>query len=172
MPSSELTADPLQRNTNKTSSGNLTEKDKDRPRDNMQSDARVPYVFSSVPPWAQTSSAGAKSPLCSTWNEKSAPQARLEKKPIQNRAVHKSLAHVDRGRRLPGAEQQHTRQTDRQAACPPRLSLMKNPVLVRSTAHRNKSLQATKQRPSRSNCDWEKTHNLTERISCCIYTNV
>lgn len=119
MPSSELTADPLQRNTNKTSSGNLTEKDKDRPRDNMQSDARVPYVFSSVPPWAQTSSAGAKSPLCSTWNEKSAPQARLEKKPIQNRAVHKSLAHVDRGRRLPGAEQQHTRQTDRQTGSMP-----------------------------------------------------
>lgn len=32
------------------------------------------------------------------------------KKPIQNRAVHKRLAHVDRGRRLLGAEQQH-RQT-------------------------------------------------------------
>ncbi len=39
---------------------------------------------------------------------------RHEKKPIQNRAAHKSLAHVDRGRRLPGAEQQRSRQTERQ----------------------------------------------------------
>lgn len=57
----------------------------------------------------------AKSPLSSTWKEKSAPRARHEKKPIQNRPVHKSLAHVDRGRRLLGAEQQRSRQTDRQA---------------------------------------------------------
>ncbi|KAK2894242.1 hypothetical protein Q8A73_016726 [Channa argus] len=48
------------------------------------------------------------------WKEKSAPQARCEK----NRAVHKSLAHADRGRRLLGAEQQTDRQAD--STLPPR----------------------------------------------------
>lgn len=52
---------------------------------------------------------GPKLPFFNIWKEKSAPRAR-HKKPIQNRAVHKRLAHVDRGRRLLGAKQQH-RQT-------------------------------------------------------------
>lgn len=46
--------------------------------------------------WRSDGYCGAKSPLSSTWKEKSAPRARHKKKPIQNRAVHKSLANVDR----------------------------------------------------------------------------
>lgn len=86
----------------------------------MQLDARAAYVFSFVPYISTLSSNKqhrAKSLLFSTWNEKSAPRARHEKKPIQNRAVHKSLAHVDRGQEAAGswaAAQQCSRQTDRQ----------------------------------------------------------
>lgn len=103
----------------------------------MQSGAHVVYVFFLYfVPYISTLSSNkqhrAQTPLSSIWNKKSAPRARHEKKPIQNRAGHKSLAHVDRDRRLLGAEQQH-RQTDRQAACPPRLSLIKSQILVRST---------------------------------------
>lgn len=81
----------------------------------MQSGAHVVYVFFLYfVPYISTLSSNkqhrAQTPLSSIWNKKSAPRARHEKKPIQNRAGHKSLAHVDRDRRLLGAEQQH-RQT-------------------------------------------------------------
>lgn len=108
----------------------------------QSSGALCSVAFSLVPYTSSLSSdehGRAKAPLASIWKEWSAPQARHEKKPIQYRPVHKSLAHVDRGRRLLGAEQQCSRQTGRQAACPPRLSLMISPVLLRRMAHRNKS---------------------------------
>jgi len=94
-----------------------------------------------------------KSLRCSIWKKTSAPQAWHEKKTIQNRPAHKSLALVDRGGRLLGAEhaaQQTGRQVDSRHAHPD--CLWWTALFWRGAPHREtKAFRAMKQRPSISN---------------------
>ncbi len=115
----------------------------------------------------------AKSPLSSTWKEKSAPRARHEKKPIQNRPVHKSLAHVDRGRRLLGAEQQRSRQTDRQADrrhAHPDCLWWKAPLWWGARHTETKACKPRNNALPRPTVTERKHNNLTERKAYCICT--
>lgn len=104
------------------------------------------------------------------FGKRRAPQAQYEKKPLQNRPVHKRLAHVGWGRRLLGAEQQ---QTDRQTAgMPTRQPLMKSSVLVRSTKAcmaRNNALQCLIL-TGRKHTAEHTTPHITVSVDACFFS--
>ena len=129
--------------------------------------AHVAYVFvAHTSTQSSNKQRGAKSPLSSTWNEKSEPRARHEKKTHPQQSSTQKPGSCRQGQAAAGSwaaadrqtDRQTERQTDRQAACPPRQSLMQSPVFGEEHGTQKQKLESHETRPV-----WERIKTHTTR---------